>query len=142
MACPYFVPTEKIAEAVDGCRVRPPLGALYKGFCAAGEEKIEPPDAETLDRRCNFGYARPVCGHFPADPGPDAVRFSVTKDDGRRVRMLFSMERDHRPFRNGRIEFDRDGDSWTGVETDTILYDQAQAYLRSYLSWRSRSSTL
>ena len=43
---------------------------------------------------------------------------------------------------NGRIEFDRDGDAWTGVETDTILYDQAQAYLRSYLSWRSRSSTL
>ena len=127
------------ADRVSGCRVPPPLGVLYFGLCVAGGVKSEPPDADTLRNRCNFGYARSVCGHFPDEPGPDAVRFSVAKDDGHRVDILYTMEQDHRPERHGRLQFDREGESWSGIEAGTVLYDQAQAYLKSYLTWRSRS---
>ena len=130
------------ADRVSGCRVRPPLGALYRGSRVAGGIKTEPPDADTLGSRCNFGYARSVCRLFPDEPGPDAVRFSVAKDDGRRVDILYTMEKDHRPERHGRLEFDREGESWSGIEAGTVLYDQAQAYLKSYLNWRSRSAAV
>lgn len=122
--------------------MRPPLGALYRGSCVAKGIKAEPPDADTLSSRCNFGYARLTCGCFPNGPGPDAVRFSIAKDDGRRVDIRFTVEQDHRPERHGRLEFDREGETWSGVEADTVLYDQAQAYLKSYLSWRSRSAAV
>ena len=139
MACPYFVPAEMSAERVEGCPVRPPLGALYRGACLVDDVRSEPPDTATLNGHCNFGYARSVCCRFPDEPGPDAVRFSIARDDGRRVDILYTMEQDHRPERDGRIEFDRDEDSCSGIEVGTVLYDQALTYLKSYLSWRSRS---
>ena len=142
MACPYFAPTESIADRVEGCRFRPPLGALYRGYCLAGGVPETPPDADTLDRGCNFGYARSLCKIFPQHAKPDAVRFSVACDDGRRVDILFSIESSHRPVRHGRLEFDREEQSWNGIASDTILYDQAQAYLKSYLRWKSRKAAL
>jgi len=142
MACPYFIPTEMFADRVEGCRVRPPLGGLYRGSCVADGIKTEPPDADTLNSCCNFGYARSVCSHFPDSPGADAVRFSVAKDNGRRVGILYTTEQDHRPERYGRMEFDREGESWSGIEAGTVLYDQAQAYLKSYLNWRSRRAAV
>lgn len=138
MACPYFSPSESFADRVEDCRIRPPLGALYRGFCLAGGVPERPPDADTLDRGCNFGYARSICKIFPQHAKPDAVRFSVGCDDGRRVDVRFSIESSHRPVRHGRLAFDREEQSWNGIASDTILYDQAKAYLKSYLRWISR----
>ena len=142
MACPYFSPSESIADKVEGCRIRPPLGALYLGCCLARGVPEHPPDANTLNRGCNFGYARSICAIFPQHAEPDAVRFSVACDDGLRIEILFSIEGSHRPLRHGRLEFDRERQSWNGIAPDTILYDQAKAYLKSYLRWKSRKAGL
>src|SRR3712207_1611076 len=73
MACPFFVPSREADPEV----VRParsPLGALFTGECQIFH-------GAALHDLCNFGYARGICPHFPADAEADAVRF--TKFNGR-----------------------------------------------------------
>ena len=126
MACPYFDPGERVSGSSGS------LGDLYSGQCRAGGWR---PDQQTIADRCNLGYARGSCSHFPADGGPDAVRFSVSADDNTLIKILYSIERDHRPFSSGALEFS----TATGVfaAAPESVERLANAYVRSYLR-RSR----
>jgi hypothetical protein len=122
MACPYFDPDERVRGSSGS------LGDLYTGECRAGGWR---PDEQTIFDRCNLGYARGSCAHFPASDGPDAVRFSVSKDDRTAIKILYSIERDHRPFSNGALEFSTAAGGFAAAPES--IERLASAYVRSYL---------
>jgi hypothetical protein len=126
MACPYFDPAERLTGSGGS------LGDLYAGLCRADTERSRQPDEQTVANRCNLGYARGCCAHFPQDGGPDAVRFSVKLDDGAAIRILYTFERDHRPFSNGALEYSAQTGELAGA-ADLALSRLATAYVRSYL---------
>jgi len=123
MACPYFDPGERLPLSSGS------LGDLYTGRCriAGGT-----PDELTIADGCNLGYARGRCAHFPSEGGPDSVRFSVAKHDGAAIQILYSMERDHRPFENGSLDYSTEARTFQGAPHEA-LERLAYAYVRSYL---------
>jgi hypothetical protein len=126
MACPYFDPGERLPGSGGS------LGDLYAGLCRADSVRSRQPDEQTVADRCNLGYARGRCPHFPQDGGPDAVRFSITRDDQSAIRVLYTFERDHRPFSNGALEYSALSGELAGP-ADPPLSRLATAYVRSYL---------
>jgi hypothetical protein len=118
MSCPYFYPTES-----RGGRALLPLGDRWAGLCHTDPASpAEPQDS----LRCNLGYARGQCTRFPDDAGPDAVRFTIARDDAAGVQLCYVVERDHHPFAHGLI------DSGSAEATASLLRQQAAAYLESY----------
>ena len=75
MACPYFDPGERLPGSSGS------LGDVYSGLCRADAASAWQPDDRTVSDRCNLGYARGHCAHFPVSGGPDSVRFSVARHD-------------------------------------------------------------
>ena len=47
---------------------------------------------------CNLGYARGACDRFPDGDGPDAVRFTISRDEAVRSGIDYVIERDHLPL--------------------------------------------
>lgn len=131
MACPYFDPGMHVLGSNGG------LGDLYAGQCLAVAGHAWQPDQETVAARCNLGYARGYCRRFPDDLGPDAVRFSVARDDEQGIRILYSFERDHRPHSSGALEYAATSDAFAAPSADpsvdASLSRLAAAYLKSYL---------
>lgn len=130
MACPYFDPGERLPGSSGS------LGDLYSGQCRA--DNSGRPDEQTLADRCNLGYARGQCLRFPENGGPDSVRFIVTRDDTSGIRILYSFERDHRPFAHGALDYSAESGAFTGPPAETPLANTpverlATAYVRSYL---------
>ena len=82
-----------------------PLGDAWTGICRAVPDQPFLPGDSLLDAFCNLGYARGHCPRFPAGHGPDAVRFTIVSDDGAALRLYYVLERDHRPFAHGPLEF-------------------------------------
>jgi hypothetical protein len=116
--------------------VRPPLGDAYDGQCHAQPGQIHQPTREVLVEACNLGYAAQQCRRFPADDGPEAVRFCVQADSGVRVSIDYVLERAHLPYEHGHLHFDRGRNTWSGLSAGSLLQRQAQAYLESYLTWK------
>jgi hypothetical protein len=131
VACPFFMPIERLAEGPWTHSPRVSLGDAYRGVCTASpmEPFIEPPEAAQRDL-CNCGYARGRCDRFPGGEAVDAVRFSVISHADGRVRMIYVMEKNHAPHGHGVLEFP-DGDL-PSAETQ-ILTRQACAFVESYL---------
>ena len=92
------------------------------------------------ENACNMGYARGECDRFAGESGPDAVRFVLRNDDGRAVRIDYTMERAHLPWAHGSVTFHRAGRKWSGLDAGTVSRAQAEAYLRSYLEWKESES--
>jgi len=140
MSCPYFEPLEPHPRADGATGAMLPLGGVWAGTCHADPQQIVNPDDSVLHRLCNIGYARGVCPRFPsADAGPDAARFTLNQDDGASLRMYYVLERDHRPFAHGAIEFALAGSAFTTAPTGEFTGRQAAAYAASYLQRKSRS---
>jgi hypothetical protein len=127
MACPYFDPGERVPGSSGS------LGDLYLGQCHADRERAWAPDEKTAAARCNVGYARGCCGRFPNDDGPDAIRFSVAGDDSQGIRILYAVERDHRPLGSGALEYRTQSAAFVGTPLEQPLERLAAAYVRSYL---------
>ncbi len=129
MACPYFDPGARLLGSSGT------LGDLYAGQCLAVTGNDWQPDQATVSGRCNLGYARGYCRHFPDNEGPDAVRFSVARDDQKGIRILYACERDHRPHSSGVFDFPV-GDS-AAPKSEPFAAESfsrlAAAYLQSYL---------
>lgn len=107
-------------------------------MCHADAGHAVLPDDSALHRFCNLGYARGLCPRFPAaDPGPDAARFTLTQDDGASLRIYYVLERDHRPFAHGPLEFTTAGGAFAESPAGGLTARQAAAYAASYL--RSKS---
>jgi hypothetical protein len=110
-----------------------PLGDEWTGVCRAAPEPKSQPDATTLHGLCNLGYARGACGRFPEGDGPDAVRFTISSDDGATLRLYYVVEQNHHPFAHGPLEYSRIGAAFAEPPRDQTLCGQARAYVSSYL---------
>jgi len=135
MACPYFRPTSPLSWANWQGKLRPPLGEFYGGECTACGDEAFSPAASRLEN-CNLGYAAGECAHFPKTGGPDALRFAVSGDESGVVRISYSYEQAHLPCRHGVLEYLRARECWKEPHAASLLQQQAEAYLRSYLRWK------
>jgi hypothetical protein len=135
MACPYFRPTSPVSWANWHGKLRPPLGEFYGGECTACGDAAFSPAASLLEH-CNLGYAAGECANFPKSGGPDAVRFAVSADESGVVRISYSYEQAHLPCRHGVLEYLRASGHWREPDAGSLLQQQAEAYLNSYLRWK------
>jgi len=127
MACPYFDPGERLPGSSGS------LGDLYTGLCRAEDGCARQPDDRTVADRCNLGYARGHCAHFPGNGAADSVRFSVSKHEPAAIRILYSLEFDHRPLANGALDYSVPDGAFRGPVPDGSLERLAAAYMRSYM---------
>jgi hypothetical protein len=138
MSCPYFEPVQPHPRANTATGGLLPLGGVWTGTCHADPQQLIQPDDSALQRLCNIGYARGACPRFPTgDAGPDAARFTLTRDDGASLRMYYVLERDHRPFAHGPIEFAIAAKAVTAAPSGNFTTRQAAAYAASYLRRKS-----
>jgi hypothetical protein len=133
MACPYFFPVSPRTDDTNPLHAMLPLGGAWSGVCRAAPDCPRPPDESILRSQCNLGYARGTCSRFPAGDGPDAVRFTISRDDGDTLRIYYVVERDHHPYSHGPLEYSVGLESFAGTAPGEIIRRQAQAYVESYL---------
>ena len=137
MACPFFLPTEKVEGGTWLHSSRLPLGAGWTGQCSApGHEGATPTDAELRDF-CNMGYAA-GCTRLPQERPCDAVRFSVARDNGSELFLWFVCETGHRPTQHGTLQYDVSLDQWISSHPEPRIQKMAQCYLQSYMFRRIR----
>ncbi len=133
MSCPYFCPVAPRARGSGPENAMLPLGDEWAGVCRAAPGPSPEPEEAVLRSLCNLGYARGMCARFPGDDGPDAVRFSVSRDDGASLGIYYVMERDHHPFAHGPLEYSLAGAAFVNPPLREIAIRQATAYVESYL---------
>jgi hypothetical protein len=131
MACPYFYPQERFAE--KGKHPRLPLGDPYTGLCMSDPMRSRRPEEAVLRECCNLGYARDKCPRFPKEPGPDAIRFSVTGDQNGLLKIFYVSERNHEAVEHGTFEYSVEEGKLLTAEVNELLHRQVQAYVESYL---------
>ena len=133
VACPYFFPTEKSANISWPFPRRLPLGGGFCGSCMAGGTHI--PDEQELREFCNIGYAR-ECRRIPAERPSDAIRFAVARDNGDRILLHYSSERDHAPVDHGLLQYNCAARTWPVPHPDACIQRQAECYVSLYLDRR------
>jgi len=131
LACPFFVPTEKLDGGPWLHPSRLPLGAGWTGHCSApGHEGVVPTDSE-LAEGCNMGYA--CCARLPENRSGDAVRFSVCRDRSSFIALWFVLEAAHHPVAHGILEYSLTASQWTCPHPDSRIQNLAECYLQSCL---------
>lgn len=132
MACPFFMPTERLQEGRWMHPSRLPLGAGWSGRCCAPGHKNTDPSTHVLENLCNMGYAS-ACSRLPRDRQYDSVRFAVAQDRNASILVWYSCERDHRPASNGKLEYNFAAGTWISSHADLRIQKMAECYLQSYL---------
>ncbi len=136
MACPYFLPTERVASDLWPHRARLPLGDGFSGVCTAPGHEGEAVAEQELKDFCNLGYAK-CCPHLPEERHADAVRFIVTQDHENVIALYYTCERDHAPRDHGAMQYDCAQRRWASTHADARIQRMAECYLQSYLSRKS-----
>jgi hypothetical protein len=146
VACPFFMPMEKLEDGIWPHPARLPLGCGWRGHCAAPGHEGEIPSQEELREFCNLGYAE-GCSRLPRERAWDAVRFAVTAASaeterekgtpGNRVRLRYVCERGHRPAEHGTLEFNVAESQWAECHPDRRVQQMAECFVAEYLN-RSR----
>ena len=151
MACPYFMPMEKLDGGSWPHPARLPLGGGWRGCCTAPGHENQVPQQEVLESFCNLGYAG-GCQWAPRERSWDAVRFSLAaqaesnlqnRDKGIPaplpvIRLLYACERAHRPVEHGALEFDPQQSEWTRRHNDPRVQKMAECFLESCLLKKAR----
>jgi hypothetical protein len=152
MACPYFLPIERL----EGSWLHPhrlPLGCGWKGQCTAPGYEGEIPSDEELRGYCNLGYAH-GSARLPRDRAWDSVRFgaralgvsgndsAASRSNGDypsagRIQIRYICERDHRPAAQGVLVFDAQS-KCEQAHCDLRLQKMAECFLQSYLEKTNR----
>lgn len=140
MACPYFFPVELRTRESSPQQAMLPLGATWTGICRAVPEGLPQPDDVIIRSMCNLGYARGNCSHFPCDDGPDAVRFTISRDDGASLKVYYVIERDHHPFSYGPLEYSLVDGQFADPPAGETICRQANAYVENYLRRKLEAS--
>ena len=142
MACPYFMPVEKLAGTWPHPS-RLPLGCGWRGHCTAPGHENETPAPDILEAFCNLGYAS-GCSWAPQDRAWDAVRFAVVapaevddRPESVEIRVIYVCERNHRPVERGQLEYDLPRSQWLRRHDDARLQKMAECFLGSFLQKRS-----
>jgi len=131
MACPYFSPQARSEQKAKHPRL--PLGDPHTGLCRVDPMRDWRPDEATLRQCCNLGYARLRCPRFPQEPGPDAIRFSITGDQDGVLKVFYVTEQDHSALEHGTLEYSATAGGFLDAHSNQLLQKQAQAYVESYL---------
>ncbi len=144
MACPFFLPTEKLENGTWLHAARLPLGCGWSGQCTAPGHEGEAPSHAELTEFCNLGYAD-GCGRFPPERLWDSVRFAVRTVGGEgnsvtrgRIYVRYICERGHRPAEHGMLAFDPVDARWVEQHRDERVQRMAECFLESYFEKRKR----
>ena len=145
LACPYFMPVEKLTTGSWPHPARLPLGGGWRGHCTSPGHEGDFPEQDILEAFCNLGYAD-CCAWAPRERVWDAVRFAVSAPpvggkprDGRNgvpaqvLRLRYVCERNHRPVESGDLEFDLPSATWMRHHNDARVQKMAECFLESYL---------
>ncbi len=138
MACPFFMPKEKLENGSWPHPARLPLGCGWNGYCTAPGHDGETPSEEELRDFCNLGYAE-RCPRLPRERSWDSVRFDARtfvaagEDPSvRRIQVRYVCERVHLPEDHGFLEFDLSQSRWTKRHLDSRVQRLAECFLASY----------
>src|SRR4029077_20703342 len=93
VACPYFMPVEKMENGSWPHPSRLPLGCGWKGYCTAPGHEPPIPAQDVLEAFCNLGYAS-SCGWAPTQRAWDSVRFAVSAPPGQDAHRKFAVTSD------------------------------------------------
>jgi hypothetical protein len=143
VACPFFLPMERLANGSWLHAGRLPLGCGWSGQCTAPGHEGESPSQEELREFCNLGYAE-GCGRLPRERVWDSVRFAartvggVGSGSGGRIQVLYVCERGHRPAEHGMLEFDPVTARWEKLHRDHRVQRMTECFLESYVEKRKR----
>jgi hypothetical protein len=142
VACPFFMPTERLENGTWPHAGRLPLGCGWSGQCTAPGHEGEVPSQEELQELCNLGYAE-SCRRLPRERPWDSVRFAaraVSDDSGNRgrVQVRYICERGHLPADHGMLQFDVTEARWVERHHDSRLQRLAECFLESYFEKRKR----
>ncbi|HZQ94001.1 MAG TPA: hypothetical protein VFA67_03265 [Candidatus Sulfotelmatobacter sp.] len=141
LACPYFMPVEKLENGAWQHPARLPLGCGWSGHCTAPGHDGKIPAQDVLEAFCNLGYAG-SCSWAPQQRSWDAVRFCVStpaergtlnEAPSRLLRLLYVCERDHRPVVHGDLLIDLATATWLRRHDDGRIQKMAECFLDSYL---------
>jgi hypothetical protein len=146
MACPYFMPVEKLEGGNWPHPSRLPLGAGWSGHCTAPGHEGETPETAVLEKFCNLGYAD-GCAWSPVIRNCDAVRFAVSAPAAESkssnsnapattLYVHFVCERDHRPAENGSLAFDLAANEWLWRHDDARIQKMADCFLMAHMKRR------
>ncbi len=136
MACPYFMPVEKLENGEWLHASRLPLGCGWSGHCTAPGREGEIPGQAELEQFCNLGYAE-GCGRLPRERVWDSVRFGA-RTAGSCVQVCYVCERDHRPVENGSLRFDAVAGRWEERHTDSRVQRMAECFVVSYMAKKKK----
>lgn len=142
MACPFFLPIEKLENGVWQFPWRLPLGCGWKGQCTAPGHEGETPSLEELQEFCNLGYAK-NCPRLPHTRRWDSVRFGVRGVTDRpedasshHIQVHYVCERDHLPAEHGFLEFNPAEAGWSKQHPDLRVQRMAECFVAPYLERR------
>jgi hypothetical protein len=141
MACPFFMPIEKLENGSWLHAGRLPLGCGWSGHCTAPGYEGETPSQEELQEFCNLGYAE-RCSRLPQERLWDSVRFSAKTVAARndlvaeRIHVRYVCERKHLPAAHGVLEFDTVQATWADPHPDSRVQRMAECFVASYVEKR------
>src|SRR5690242_6568818 len=118
MACPFFIPTERL-EGGWSFPDRLPLAAGFSGVCGAPGQMLVRPSEEELRDHCNLGHA--ACSRLPNERSADSVRFVAKSSEGTRISVRYIFERECRPAGGGMLEYDDREQRWLTPIADEKL---------------------
>jgi hypothetical protein len=146
VACPFFMPIEKLENHAWQHPARLPLGCGWSGHCTAPGHEGEVPPLEAMEQLCNLGYAA-NCGRLPQERSWDAVRFAVVAARGEikavtgngrvpsaTILLQYVCEREHRPAQHGLLQFDSAGAGWLERHADSRVQKMAECFMETYLA--------
>jgi hypothetical protein len=143
MACPFFLPVEKLENGSWSHAGRLPLGCGWSGECSAPGHEGELPSPAELREFCNLGYAA-TCTRLPKERPWDSIRFGArtlsSREDGadRRIQVRYVCEREHLPAEHGRLEFDVAAARWIDFHRDQRVQRMAECFLESYVDRKKK----
>jgi hypothetical protein len=145
VACPFFMPIEKLENGPWLHAQRLPLGCGWSGICTAPGHEGESPSPEDLRDFCNLGYAN-ACSRLPKERPWDSIRFAARTvgSDGKnafggRIQVRYVCERGHSPAEHGVLEFDPGKLHCDQPHRDHRVQRMAECFLVSYLQKRKIS---
>ena len=144
MACPFFMPMEKLENGSWPHASRLPLGGGWSGHCTAPGHENSAPSQDELREYCNLGYAA-NCGRLPRERAWDSIRFgarTVFTDEknltARQIQIRYVCEREHLPVEHGTLTFDAVGARWELRHADHRVQRMAECFLASYVEKRKK----
>ena len=144
MACPFFLPIERLENGTWPHAQRLPLGCGWSGHCTAPGHEGELPSPEELREFCNLGYAK-GCVRLPQERAWDSVRFAArsASGEGRNptggcIQIRYICERGHLPAEHGLLTFDAEDARWVERHRDDRVQRMAECFLDTYVEKRKR----